>query len=250
MGLLEVSLRASWEYPFIELSRELPQTPIAMWCVWNRELLQVPSRDPAVIRRTESAIRKTGHLVDEWVDANSARVFLLRCTCGRYDSPWNLISNNECWDAPPILYQDGWANMRVMTFNPENPRRLVAEFRKRGPTELVSKRTLDLSILPTSVYANALFGELTRKQSEALLTAFRFGYYTSPRPITTEEIASSVGVSRTTYEEHLRKAENRVITALIPHLQLFATADHPPENLPLTGIAPQSSARPRRPRVS
>ena len=107
MGLLEVSLRASWEYPFIELSRELPHTPIAMWCVWDRELLQVPSRDPAVIRRTESAIRKTGHLVDEWVDANSARVFLLRCTCGRYDSPWNLISSNECWDAPPILYQDG-----------------------------------------------------------------------------------------------------------------------------------------------
>ena len=250
MGLLEVSLRASWEYPFIELSRELPLTPIALWCVWNRELLQVPSRDPAVIQRTERAIRKTGHLVDEWVDAKSARVFLLKCTCDRYDSPWNLISSNECWDAPPILYQDGWANMRVMTFNPENPRRLVAEFRKRGPTELVSKRTLDLSILPTSVYANALFGELTRKQSEALLTAFRFGYYTSPRPITTEEIASSVGVSRTTYEEHLRKAENRVISALIPYLQLFATADHPPEVLPLTGVAPENPDPPARSRAS
>jgi len=234
MGLLEVSLRASWDYPFIELSREVPQTPIAMWCVWNRELLQVPSRDPAVIRRTELALRKTGHVVDEWIDANSARVFLLRCTCDKYDSPWSMISSNECWDAPPILYQDGWANMRVMTFGADNPRRLVAAFRKRGPAELVSKRSLDLSVLPTSVYANSLFGSLTAKQSEALLTAFRFGYYTSPRSITTEEIASTVGVSRTTYEEHLRKAENRVITALIPYLQLFATADHPSEHLPLT----------------
>jgi hypothetical protein len=250
MGILEVSLRASWEYPFIELSRDLPQTPIAMWCVWNRELLQVPSRDPAVIRRTESAIRKTGHLVDEWVDANSARVFLLKCTCGRYNSPFNLISNNECWDAPPILYQDGWANMRVMTFEAENPRRLVAAFRKWGPTELVSKRSLDLSVLPTSVYANALFGDLTRKQSDALLTAFRFGYYTSPRSITTEEIASTVGVSRTTYEEHLRKAENRVISALIPYLQLFATADHPPEVLPLTEAVPGGPERVGRPRAA
>ncbi|HYA70419.1 MAG TPA: helix-turn-helix domain-containing protein [Thermoplasmata archaeon] len=242
MGILEVALRASWEYPFIELSRDVPQTPIAMWCVWNRELLQVPSRDPEVIRRTETAIRKTGHLVDEWIDANSSRVFLLKCTCGRYDSPWNLISSHECWDAPPILYQDGWANMRVMSFEEDNPRRLVAAFRKWGPTELVSKRSLDLAVLPTSVYANALFGDLTQKQSNALLTAFRFGYYTSPRSITTEEIATSVGVSRTTFEEHLRKAENRVVTALIPYLQLFATADHPSEQLPLTRAVPNSPA--------
>jgi predicted DNA binding protein len=192
-----------------------------------------------VIRRTELAIRKTGHLVDEWIDANASRVFLLKCTCGSYDSPWNLISSHECWDAPPILYQDGWANMRVMAFEDDNPRRLVAAFRKWGPTELVSKRTLELSVLPTSVYANALFGELTQKQSNALLTAFRFGYYTSPRSITTEEISTSVGVSRTTFEEHLRKAENRVIAALIPYLQLFATADHPSEQLPLTRAAPE-----------
>ncbi|HYA57673.1 MAG TPA: helix-turn-helix domain-containing protein [Thermoplasmata archaeon] len=247
MGLVEVSLRASWEYPFIELSRAIPQTPIAMWCVWNRELLQVPTRDPAVIRRTENAIRKTGHMVDEWVDANAARVFLLKCTCEDYDSPWTLISDHECWDAPPIMYLDGWANMRVMAFGAENPRRLLSAFRKWGPTELVSKRTLALSVLPTSVYANALFENLTERQSNALLTASRFGYYTSPRPVTTEQIATSVGVSRTTYEEHLRKAENRVISAIIPYLQLFATAEHPPEELPLTGASRNLlGQRPRR----
>jgi hypothetical protein len=203
-----------------------------------------------VIRRTESAIRKTGHVVDEWIDANAARVFLLKCTCDKYDSPWNVISDNECWDAPPITYQDGWANMRVMTFDPENPRHLVAAFRKWGPTELMSKRTLGLSVLPTSVYANALFGDLTAKQSEALLTAFRFGYYTSPRSITTEEIATSVGVSRTTYEEHLRKAENRVISALIPYLQLFANSDHPAAHLPLTETPVERVDRSTRPRAA
>lgn len=233
MALVEVSLRASWGYPFIELSRTVPDTPIAMWCVWNRELLQVRTKDPAVIRRTEAVIRKTGHVVDEWADARSARLFLLKCTCSHTDSPWNLISDHECWDAPPILFQDGWANMRVFSFDSDNPRRLVAAFRKWGHAELVRKRKLELSVLPTSVYANALFGDLTAKQSEALLTAFRFGYYASPRAVKTEEIASSLGVSRTTYEEHLRKAENRVISALIPYLQLYATADHPSEGLPL-----------------
>jgi len=49
-------------------------------------------------------------------------------------------------------------------------------------------------------------------------------------------------VSRTTFEEHLRKAENRVVTALIPYLQLFATADHPSEQLPLTRAVPNGPA--------
>lgn len=238
MGLLEVSLRASWEYPFVELSRMVPSMPVSMWCIWNRELLQIPSRDPAVIRRVESSIRKVGHVVDEWVDARASRLFLLRCTCDQYASPWNLISRHQCWDTPPIIYQDGWASMRVMSFDTENPRRLVADFQKLGPTELVRKRKLGLDVLPTSVYANALFGDLTAKQCDALLTAFRFGYYTSPRQVTTEEIAASLGVSRTTYEEHLRKAENRVVSALIPYLQLFATADHPSERMPLRSTLP------------
>ena len=247
MGLWEVSLRARWEYPFIDLSRAVPDTPISMWCVWDRELLQVPSRDPRVVREVERAVRRVGHVVEQWVDGQAAHVYLLKCTCGRYQSPWNIISDHECWETPPIVFQDGWANFRVISFDAENPRRLYGDLKKRGPAELVRKRELDLSVLPTSVYANALFGELTAKQSDALLTAYRFGYYTSPRPVTTEEIASSVGISRTTYEEHLRKAENRVIAALIPYLQLFATANHPAERMPLretpvpTESAPESA---------
>lgn len=226
-------MRASYDYPFIALSRELPGTPISMWCVWNRELLQVPGRDEAVHRRVEKSIRRAGRVVDQWVDADRARLFLLECTCEKFDSPWNLINQHECWDAPPIVYQDGWANFRVITFEQERSRDLFQELKTRGPAELLRKRELPLSVLPTSVWTNVLFGGMTQKQSEALLTAHRFGYYTSPRQVTTESIAASVGVGRTTYEEHLRKAENRVMAALMPYLQLYATADRPPERAPL-----------------
>jgi predicted DNA binding protein len=233
MGLWEFSLRASYDYPFIDLSRSLPGTPISMWCIWDRELLQVPSRDLKVIETVERSIRKAGRVVDEWVDSRSSRIFLLECTCGRYDSLWNVIEAHECWDAPPVIYQDGWANFRVITFLSENARKVYRDFQKRGPAELVRKRELPLTALPSSVWTNVLFGDLTQKQSDALLTAFRFGYYNSPRQVTTEHIATNLGVGRTTYEEHLRKAENRVIAALIPYLQLYAAAERPAEKLPL-----------------
>jgi predicted DNA binding protein len=233
MALWEVAMRASYDYPFIELSRSVPDTPISMWCLWNRELLQIPTRDAGVIKTAERAIHKAGHVVDQWVDAGAARLFLLNCTCARYDSIWNMIEAHQCWDAPPVVYQDGWANFRVISFESQNPKALYADLKTRGPAELVRKRELPLSALPSSVWTNVLFGDLTEKQSAALLTAHRFGYYTSPRAITTEHIAQSLGVGRTTYEEHLRKAENRVISALIPYLQLFAMADRPAERLPL-----------------
>lgn len=245
MALWEVAMRASYDYPFIELSRSVPDTPISMWCLWNRELLQVPTRDVETIKTVERAIRRSGHVVDQWVDAGAARLFLLECTCGRYDSIWNLIEAHQCWDAPPVIFQDGWVNFRVISFQSRNPSDLYAELKKRGPAELVRKRELSLSALPTSVWTNVLFGDLTAKQSEALLTAHRFGYYTSPRAVTTEHIAQSLGIGRTTYEEHLRKAENRVVSALIPYLQLFATADRPAERFPLreTPVGPAGTAR-------
>jgi len=38
-------------------------------------------------------------------------------------------------------------------------------------------------------------------------------------------------VSRSTYEEHLRKAENRIVGNLIPYLQLFAVGEKKPEKM-------------------
>ena len=238
MGLWEVALRASYDYPFIELSRSVPETPISMWCIWNRELLEIPSRDPKVLEVVERSIRKAGQVIEEWVDGRSSRLFLLNCTCDKYDSLWNVVEAHQCWDAPPVVYRDGWANLRILTFLAENARAVYRDFSKRGPAELVRKRELPLSTLPSSVWTNALFGDLTRKQSDALLAAYRFGYYNSPRQVTTDLIAASVGVGRTTYEEHLRKAENRVIAALIPYLQLYAGAERPAEKLPLRAVVP------------
>ena len=199
MALWEAALRASYDYPFMEISRSVPGTPISMWCLWNRELLQVPSRDPHVLRTVESGIRKAGHVIDRWMDARSSRLFLLECTCSRYESLWNILDAHQCWDDPPVVYRDGWASFRAMSFEADRLRDLYRDLRAHGQAELLRKRELSLSVLPTSVWTDVLFDELTSKQAEALLTAHRFGYYVSPRQVKSEEIAASLGVGRTTY---------------------------------------------------
>jgi predicted DNA binding protein len=245
MGLWEISMRSSYDYPFVSLSRQVPDTPISMWCIWNRELLQVPTRAPALMKGVERAIRQAGRVVDQWVDADGGRIFLLKCTCDKYDSIWNVVEAHECLDAPPVVFRDGWSYFRVISFDESKSRDLFRDFRARGPTELIRKRELPLSVLPSTVWVTSLFGDLTGKQTDALLQAHRHGYYSSPRQITTEHVAQSVGVSRSTYEEHLRKAENHLMAALIPYLQLYATARHPAERLPLKGtlVEPAGAAQ-------
>ncbi len=232
MSLWEVSFRTQYDYPFIQISGRHPGLPISMWCIWNRELIQVPTLDEVKLQEIEKDIRRAGHIVDKWVEAQDSRIFLLRCTCGHLDSPWNVWEGHECIDAPPAVFKDGWGYFRVISFDDSHTRDLFRDLNKRGPTELIRKRELPLTVLPSSIWVNSLFGDLTEKQMDALLKAHRYGYYNSPREITTESIARGIGLSRSTYEEHLRKAENRIMGNLIPYLQLFAVGERKPEKMP------------------
>jgi hypothetical protein len=239
MALWEITLRGQYDYPFIAMSGRHPGTAISMWCLWDRELLQVATRNEKVLKAMEKDIGTAGRIVDQWADAgDGGRVFLLRCTCGDLDSPWTAWEPAGCVDAPPAVFQDGWGYFRLLTFDEESSRKAFKALNKKGPTELVRKREIALGTIPSSVWVSSLFGDLTAKQADALLKAHRYGYYSSPRQITTDTIARGIGLSRSTYEEHLRKAENRVMAALMPYLQVFAASERPlPERAPLHGTA-------------
>jgi len=88
--------------------------------------------------------------------------------------------------------------------------------------EVISRRTnKEGSVREGLLISTAsLFGELTDRQLQALVLAVENGYYRVPKKITTEEIAEKLGVPRTTYEEHLRKAESKLLSSVAPYMQL------------------------------
>jgi predicted DNA binding protein len=61
----------------------------------------------------------------------------------------------------------------------------------------------------------SMLNQLTQKQREVLIAAYKFGYYDIPRKITSEELAKKLGLVDSTVVEHLRKAEQRLITHVI-----------------------------------
>jgi hypothetical protein len=62
---------------------------------------------------------------------------------------------------------------------------------------------------------------MTAKQAESLLVAVDSGYYSVPRKTRFDDIARRMGTPRTTYEEHVRKAESKVINSVAPYLSIY-----------------------------
>ncbi len=103
-----------------------------------------------------------------------------------------------------------------------SPDRIVFSFvAENERIEKVLKLLQKLGIVKKVHFQKATFSEnnvlsaLTERQREILITAKKAGYYERPRKVTSEELAEQVGISKATMIEHLRKAENRLISQIL-----------------------------------
>lgn len=217
----EIAFRIRYDYPFLKMSEKYPGSRIAMWCAWDRELLHVPLMHRDLMSEVEDYAGSIGMIVESSRSSGNGTALMLKCTCDMLNSVWNTISRNRCLNDDPAVFLDGWGYYKAISPDEDHTKRLFADLNAMGTVELVSKRKLSLELLPSSVWVSSFFAGMTGKQIQSLVKAFDYGYYSSPRQITTDSIARSIGVTRSTYEEHLRKAENRIMTAILPYLKMY-----------------------------
>lgn len=97
-----------------------------------------------------------------------------------------------------------------IAFSQRDIKALFKELEAFCKVEVVSRQTVEIgSIRDAFVISTAdLFGGITKRQVQALEQALESGYYGVPKKNTAKEIANRAGLPRTTFEEHLRKAES------------------------------------------
>lgn len=125
---------------------------------------------------------------------------------------------------PPIRWQRGEALITLVLEAGTDPRAILDRF---PGARLVSKRRPSGPRSARASLSSPLFlPNLTEKQARALEAAFDAGYYQFPRNATTEEVSASLGIARSTFEQHLNRAEHHVIRAMLPFVRMRSGRPH------------------------
>lgn len=74
---------------------------------------------------------------------------------------------------------------------------------------------LSIKEKPHYVFLSSILSELTETQRMVLQAAVEAGYYEHPRKIHLVELASRLGMPRSTLQHHLREAERKALPALV-----------------------------------
>lgn len=72
-----------------------------------------------------------------------------------------------------------------------------------------------LSLTDAKFSINSPLNSLTEKQRKVLTTAYRLGYYSMPRKISTEQLAKKLNLHKSAVQVHRRKAELRLIAEVL-----------------------------------
>jgi O-6-methylguanine DNA methyltransferase len=134
------------------------------------------------------------------------------------------LADQNAHVVPPIRWQRGEALVTLILEDGTDPRTILDQFPE---ARLVSKRQPGGRQGNRGALSSPLFlPELTEKQARALLAAFDAGYYEFPRNITTQDVSLSLGIARSTFEQHLNRAEHHVIRAMLPLVRMRGGKPH------------------------
>ena len=112
---------------------------------------------------------------------------------------------------PVHVSSDGWEYWQVACLDRNELNKLIKAAEKHYNGKLFSIKEEKLSSISTL----SIFPSLTDKQKRALELAFKKGYYEYPKKITLLDLAKLSKCSYSTFQEHLKKAEKKVIESFL-----------------------------------
>ena len=144
------------------------------------------------------------------------------CKCATDNSTVAIVEWAECIPVMPVTYRGGFEYCRLLAFTKDALGGALNALSRVSKVEIESK-----SVVPResargaiTVPVDEFLGTLTKKQLEAFIAALQMGYYGMPKGATMDQIAEKQGMRRSTYEEHLRKAELKILQAVRPYARL------------------------------
>ena len=187
-------------------------------------MIEVRTADNASIKKMRKKLNSHSDCLSNHLSTRDNSLLVLqRCRCYSEDAVAPVVARENCLLMPPIVFNEGWEHYKIVSMSTQADKRLFRDLSALGQIEVLSRTPIVNTGIGGSMRIStlSLFSRLTEKQLRALIGAYERGYYHSPREVTTQELAQGANLTRPTYEEHLRKAENKIISAVSQHLRLL-----------------------------
>lgn len=223
MPAYEARIRLVHECFYSHLTREYPQATIAMWCNGSSHVFEVSCPDPELMGEIERSLLRQEVGGSSIREGNVMRIVAQKCDCPTGAA--SVIDRSGAWINEPVIYKGGWEHYQVIAHERGQIGHMVKSLEEEGAkVELTSLKPLrlkgvaeDLVLASSSVLAG-----LTDRQMRALAEACNQGYFHEPSRIDLDTLAKRSGLARSTYAEHLRKAESKLLANLSAIIQLAA----------------------------
>ncbi|MHA2253612.1 MAG: helix-turn-helix domain-containing protein [Candidatus Kariarchaeaceae archaeon] len=222
----EIIIRAQHDCPFLEFSKSFGDRQIHSYCSREYDLVLIPGEITAKhIEKGRELFPKK--LTDEWrittTDERSKSSYIIMdCICEELyeESITSLIQHAGGMLNYPIIYEHGWEYHKILCLDKKIVAAVLEQIEKLSTFELISINDLGMDGMFKSqmISIPEIISGLTHRQIFVLIKAYEDGYYEIPRNIRTQDIASDMGITRYGIEKNLRKAENKLIKAIVPYL--------------------------------
>ena len=237
MAIVDAAIRVHHPCPYCDVSVAFPRTLLLLWCDNRRDIFLVSAPDRAELGEVTRILRRRFHarpLLSE------GRLEVLELPDFEWKSPpsvTGIARRFRVWVMHPVLYLDGAETYRFVAPSRAILSRMVTRLRRMGDVELlaVSERA---GLEPSRDQATAsvhLLEGLTDSQARSLVAAYDGGLLNVPARGSWSAVAARVGLSRSTFGEHLRKGQLRLLKNSYAALKVRAGALERPIFLPALG---------------
>lgn len=213
MGLYQASFRIRHECPYRELSERYPDLTIREWYLSDCQVLELTTGETSTEELLDD-VQQLGSVLHTSHDEDGLHVVMQSCLCSLDDSIIERFEAHNTLYQPPTVHRHGYEHYTVIAFDEGDIRALYEDLDADRDIDVLSKTGLEETQVPHSMLApiDQLFDGLTDRQLAALSIALDNGYYEQPRKTSIAQLATRTAVARSTFEEHLRKAENKLLT--------------------------------------
>ncbi len=217
--LYKLILKIHHNCPFSLYSRRYPSFEILHWCNSQYDIVELRGETDKIESSVQEINDELGEIIKMFPVKKQTQIVIKHCECDNL--PFMGIPQNSGYvQIPPVKYLAG-IEIQQLLVALDDVQHLITEFKKNDPSatiEVVELAPLKEDSKVLFLYADEIRNDLTQKQLQSVTRAYEQGYYDIPRNISVDSLAGEMNINRRTFEEHLRKAELKIMKKLIPLL--------------------------------